>query len=88
MPKPPAITPQAELPTLDIAALDHVKGGASGGSDMMPMMMMMMMMRGGSGPAPVAAAPVQPQFTFNGQAQGATVGADGSWNYTSNGDEY
>jgi hypothetical protein len=82
--KTPAVV--EELPTLDLATLDNVKGGAGSGMDMssmMPMMMMMMMNKKHSaGPPPVAAAPVTPQFTVNGVAQSASMGADGSWNYT------
>jgi hypothetical protein len=79
-----------DFQTLDLSAMDAVKGGASSGGmdEMMPMMMMMMMMNKNNGPVQQQVVQTTPQFTVNGAAQQGTMGADGSWNYTSNGDDY
>lgn len=75
----------AELPTIDADVLGAVTGGAGGDmSSMMPMMMMMMKQRQ-QAPQVAAAPPVAPGFTVNGVQQAATLGADGSYNYTSEG---
>ena len=75
-----------ELPSLDLADLEHVTGGA--GMNMSTMMMMMMMMRGRqAAAAPVAAAPqqpTQPTIMVDGVAQQLMQNADGSWGFTQN----
>ena len=76
-----------ELPSLDLADLEHVTGGA--GMDMSTMMMMMMMMRGrqsaSAAPPPVAPAqPTLPTIMVDGVPQQVTQGADGSYSYTQN----
>jgi hypothetical protein len=74
---------QDELPSIDIAALDRVTGGA--GTDMSAMMPMMMMMRQRSAAAPAPApppAPITPKILLNGVEQPASAltsnGAAGS----------
>ena len=75
-----------QLPTIDASVLGAVTGGAgSDMSSMMPMMMMMMMKQRQQAPQVVAAAPVAPGSTVNGVQQAATLGADGSYNYMSEG---
>ena len=73
-----------ELPSLDLAALETVTGGA--GFDMSSMMMIMMMMRGrqGGATAPAAAAPQQPalpKILVDGVEQRPTQTANG-YSYT------
>lgn len=72
-----------ELPSIDLAALDRVTGGA--GADMSSMLPMMMMMRRRSAPAPAPApppAPTTPKILLNGVEQPASAlqsnGAAGS----------
>jgi len=71
-----------ELPSIDIAALDRVTGGA--GTDMSSMLPMMMMMKQRSAPAAPAPppAPVTPKILLNGVEQPASAltsnGAAGS----------
>ncbi len=72
-----------ELPSLDLASLEHVTGGA--GFDMSSMMMMMMMMRGRQAAAAPAAAPQQPAtptIMVDGVPQQLTQTANG-YSYTS-----
>ena len=74
-----------ELPSLDLAELQQVTGGA--GFDMSSMMMIMMMMRGrqgGAAAAPPPAAPQQPalpKIIVDGVEQKATQTANG-YSYT------
>ena len=59
-----------ELPTLDLASLDQVTGGA--GMDMSSMLPMMMMMRNRQAAAPAAPPqPAMPKILVNGVEQSA-----------------
>jgi hypothetical protein len=79
-----------ELPTLPVADLEHVTGGAGNDamSSMMPMMIMMMMKgKGGGGSASAAApppappaAPLVPRVIVNGVEQ-TPQSADGTSSY-------
>ena len=83
---PQAIASIDELATIDVAMLGGVTGGAgSDMSSMMPMMMMMMNQRHQAPQQVIAAAPASTGFTVNGVQQSPTLGADGSYNYTSEG---
>lgn len=73
-----------ELPTLDIADLTHVTGGA--GDDMSSLAMMMAMRKRGAqtaaaAPAPAATSvpPWQPQITVDGQPQQLTDTGNGTY---------
>jgi hypothetical protein len=75
----PKTSDEAELPSLDLAALETVTGGA--GADMSSMLPMMMMMkkRSAAAPAPAPApAPVTPKILLNGVEQSPTTGANGT----------
>jgi hypothetical protein len=63
-----------ELPSIDLATLKGVTGGA--GADMSSMLPMMMMMKRRSAPAPAPAAPPQPvtpKILLNGVEQPASA---------------
>jgi len=77
----PKTPDEAELPSLDLAALETVTGGA--GADMSSMLPMMMMMKkrsaASAAPAPAPApAPVRPKILLNGVEQSPTTGANGT----------
>jgi hypothetical protein len=70
---------KTELPSIDVAALEHVTGGA--GADMSAMLPMMMMMRNRSAPAAAPAAPAappKPKILLNGVEQPASALTAGS----------
>ena len=82
--------PDDELPTLELADLTRVTGGAGMDMSAMMPMMMMMMTRGRSqaaaAPAPMAAAEVPawtPKVTINGVEQPMSSAPDGSFTVTS-----
>ena len=67
-----------ELPTLDLAELETVTGGADSSSSMMPMMMMMMMNRQSAAAAPPPPpAPPTPKILLNGVEQSGTSSPNG-----------
>jgi len=73
-----------ELPTLDLADLSQVTGGAGDAmSSMMPMMMMMMMRRSqgsAAAPAPAPATPSwQPRILVDGVEQQLTSNGNGTF---------
>jgi hypothetical protein len=76
--------PHDELPTLDLADLSRVTGGA--GDDLTSMLLPMMMMRSRSqaaaiapAPAPATVPPWQPTITVDGVPQQVAAAADGSY---------
>lgn len=78
---------QDELPTLDLAALANVTGGA--GDDMSAMLPMMMMMRNRAQPAPAAPAPApwKPKILVNGVEQSLNSTGNGSFATTTDPDD-
>lgn len=67
---------QDELPSIDLATLKSVTGGAGADMSSMMPMMMMMRMRGASSAAPAPAAPpppVTPKILLNGVEQPASA---------------
>lgn len=79
--------PIAELPTLDLADLGRVTGGAGDDlSALLPIMMIAMRNRSSAAaaaPPPAAVPPWQPTITVNGVPQQLTQAADGSFTATS-----
>lgn len=78
-----------ELPTLALADLAHVTGGA--GDDMSAMLPMMMMMRNRSAqaaPAPAPApAPWKPKILVNGVEQSLTSNGNGQFSTSTDADD-
>ncbi len=72
---------QDELPSIDVAALESVTGGA--GADMSAMLPMMMMMKQrNAAPAPAAPpAPVLPKILVNGVEQPASALGNGGTSF-------
>lgn len=82
--------PTAELPTLDLADLSRVTGGAGDDlSALMPIMMMMMRNRSAgaaaAAPPPAAVPPWQPTITVDGVPQQLTATGNGTFTTTSSG---
>lgn len=72
-------TTEAELPSLDLADLEKVTGGADDSmSSMLPIMMMMRNRQSAAAAPPPPPAPVTPKITLNGVAQSATQSANGT----------
>jgi hypothetical protein len=76
---------QDELPTVALADLANVTGGA--GDDMSAMLPMMMMMRNRSQPAPAAPAPWKPKILVNGVEQSLNNTGNGSFSTTTDPDD-
>jgi len=77
------------LPTLDLAELGQVIGGADAMSSMLPMMMMMMMRRSQAAPAQVAAPPPapawKPKILVDGVEQPLSSTGNGTFTSTTSG---
>jgi hypothetical protein len=72
MPKPKH--PTEELPSIDLATLGAVTGGAGDASSMMlPMMMMMRGRQSAAAPPPPPPQPPQPKILLNGVEQPASA---------------
>jgi hypothetical protein len=69
-----------DLPTLDLAALAHIKGGAGADmSSMLPMMMMMKSRSAAAAPPPAPPAPAwTPKIMVDGVQQPVTSSANGT----------
>ena len=82
-------SPADELPSLDVATLDRVTGGA--GMDPMAMMMFAMGRKrnaAAAAPAPAPAPqPWKPKILLNGVEQPVTTGADGAMTVKSSTDD-